>query len=127
MIPQSEIKKDTGWVDITPYLNNQYFKVRGDNYKPMVRKINNVVYFKGRVYPYKNVEDKTATLFSNFPEEFRPTVEQIRPGIMHSTFRLYITYNNIDGIIIVRENTNIETSELFQGYILENLGGYLTD
>lgn len=64
----SNLTKDTGWVNLTSYLVNDWV-AHSSYYKPMYRKIGKIVFLRGLI------SDGTGVMqFENLPSEIRPSI-----------------------------------------------------
>ena len=122
----SNILYDSGWVDMSSYINTTNFSARIGQ-PPMVRRIGNVVYWRGAVYCTTAVNDTTAVIISGIPEQFRPTTEFNRCGITWYINTPYHIYTDNYGGVRVSESTNIGVQNDWAGFTLANISGYLTD
>lgn len=122
----NQVVEDTGWVDISSYVNTNYFTARSDN-KPMARRIGKQLFFKGYVYCTTNVGNKIATLMNSLPQQFRPNAEYSSGSIIWDDWTPYNMWIGASGAITIGQNTNIVTKQNWQGYGLSNLTGALTD
>lgn len=121
--------QDTGWVAISSYLTSK-FSARGgtsSNWAPYVRRIGNIVYFKGEVYCNSSVGNSEATIISGLPTYFCPTEAQYNNCGVRWKSNPFMIYANNSGSIIVGETSNITTQQEWQGYSLSNLSGMHTD
>ena len=124
--PYQQLKvTDTGWIDISSYLNTTYFAVR-QGYTPMIRKINNIVYLRGAVYCHTSPNSAFASLFSNLPSEFIATYESLGGGV-HWDLSTPYAINMGSGSISVTESSNISPTYDYQGYALTNIPPYIVD
>lgn len=114
---------DTGWIDISQYLNTTHFAIR-QGYTPMIRKINNIVYLKGAVYCHTSPNNIFATLFSNLPSEFIASYESLGGGV-HWELGTPYAINMGSGSINVTESSNISPTYEYQGYTLTNIPPYI--
>ena len=122
----SDILYDSGWVDMSSYINATNFSVRTGQ-PPMVRRIGNVVYWKGSVYCSTAVNDKEATILSGIPSQFRPVGEFGRSGVTWYISTPYHIYTDNYGSVRVSESTNIGVQYDWAGFTLANISGYLID
>lgn len=118
---------DTGWVDLSNYVNTQYFTVR-PGYPPKARKKGGIVYWQGEVYCSTNVNDKVAILLSNIPTNFIPHQQHSNtctPYMTSTSYNIYIENLNSVGRIRVSSSNNLTTQSTVGGFQLSNLSGYL--
>ena len=117
---------DSGWIDLSSYVNTTYFKVR-TGFVPKVRKVGNTVYYTGYVYCKSNVGSNVAKILNAIPSAYRPTAgEMAGGGCRFSTNNAYSIWIE-NGEIKVAEANNITTQNDYQGYYLGNLGPYLAN
>ena len=117
---------DSGWVDLSSYVNTTYFKVR-TGFAPKVRKVGNTVYFTGYVYCKSSVGSNVGKILNAIPSAYRPTAgEMAGGGCRFSTNNSYSIWIE-NGEIKVAEANNITTQNDYQGYYLGNLGPYLVN
>lgn len=118
---------DTGWVDMSGYIYTEYFYAR-EGFSPMARKINNVVYWKGMVYCYKDVEDNNANIFRALPLWVLPSYEVNKGGVQWVTATPYTIFIDPYGSITIRQSQNITgQSDHSIAYALTNISGYPID
>lgn len=116
---------DTGWVDMTSYLNTEYFSVR-EGFTPMARKINGIVYWQGAVYCSNDINDKFATVFSNLPEWVCPSYEFNNGSVKWQTTETYNIFIDNTKSINIGQASNINAvSDHVYAYILSLLSGYI--
>lgn len=117
---------DTGWIDLSSYVNTNNFKVR-TGYTPKVRKIGNVVYFTGYIYCKSNVGSNVAKILNAIPSAYRPTAGEMAGGgcrfSLNAPYSIWIE----NGEVKVAEANSITTQNDYQGYYLGNLGPYPTN
>lgn len=114
---------DTGWVDLSSYVNTTYFTIR-PNFKPMARRIGKMVFLKGSVYCSTAVSAYNINILTNIPTDFRPPEEISGAGVHYNLGRPYKIFVE-NGNINVSEGANIPTTQYYQGYALSDLGPYL--
>lgn len=117
---------DTGWVDMSSYVNTTNFTARNGQ-PPMARRIGKVVYWKGSVYCSTVVNNREATILSGIPSQFRPTGEFGRCGITWYISTPYHIFVDNTGSVRVSESSNIEVQNDWAGFTLANISGYLVD
>jgi hypothetical protein len=123
----NQVVEDTGWVDMSSYVNTANFAVR-PGYTPMVRKIGNVVYWRGAVYCHTSPNSTQADILTGIPSTYLPYLEQDGCGVHFSSNTIYKIFISGIGAITVNEGaTNIFTTQDWQGFSLSDLGTYLTD
>lgn len=117
---------DSGWVDLSNYVNTSYFKVR-TGFAPKVRKIGNVVYFTGYIYCKTNVGSNIGKILNAIPSAYRPTAGEMAGGgcrfSLNAPYSIWIE----NGEVKVAEAGNITVQNDYQGYYLGNLGPYPTN
>lgn len=69
---------DTGWVDLSPYINSSDFTVRS-GFPVGIRKIGNRVYLKGIVYNEATLSG-VSTIFSGISNTYRPSIQHTVSG-----------------------------------------------
>ena len=118
---------DTGWVDMSGYINTTYFAARPGQ-TPMVRKIGKICYWKGAVYCTTAVGANQAYLFTNLPSTYSPPYEHAGCGVHFPSDDTYIIFLDGSGGIVVNEGSNwIQPTLEYEGYALGNLGNYPID
>lgn len=115
---------DTGWVDLSSYVNTSYFRVRS-GFPPKVRKIGNVVYMTGFIYCTTAVGTNVAKILNAIPSQFRPTAEMVGAGVRFSTSDAYSIFIGTNGEVNVACAGNITTQPDYSGFGIGNLGPYL--
>ena len=117
---------DSGWVDLSNYVNTTYFKVR-TGFTPKVRKIGNVVYFTGYIYCKSNVGSNIGKILNAIPSAYRPTAGEMAGGgcrfSLNAPYSIWIE----NGEVKVAEASTITVQNDYQGYYLGNLGPYPTN
>lgn len=117
---------DTGWVNMSEYVNTTYFAIRG-GYPPMVRRIGNTCYWKGEVYCNNAPSGKVATILTNqIPSQFMPTQQHTSCGITYEASQYYNIFI-VSGAGIQISQQSITTQSDYKGYQLSNLNGYVVD
>lgn len=130
------IIKDTGWVDMSSYLNTTNFAIRSSTstFYPRARRIGNVVYWIGQIICTTAPSSKNGTILTGLPEWIKPDGAEnrfTRSGMMYQTTRIYNLQvgenaQNVNFVTAV-EGTNIATTSDWQGYDLTTISGYITD
>lgn len=124
--PYQQLKVvDTGWIDMSNNVNTTYFYSR-PNANPMVRKIDNVVYWKGAVYCHTAPNDTGARIIENIPSQFLPPYEVSGSGIHYNIGTPFKIYTYIDNIAVYEQN-NIVATQDYEGFALGDIGPYLVD
>lgn len=128
--------KDTGWVDMSSYLNTTNFAIRSlaTTFYPRARRIGNVIYWAGQIICTTAVSSKNGTILTGLPEWIKPDGAEnrfTRSGLIYQTSRYYNLQvgkntQNVNFVTAV-ENTNIATTSDWQGYDLATISGYITD
>lgn len=117
---------DTGWVDMSSYLNSSNFAIRS-GYTPMVRRVGKQVFWRGSIYCNNTLSDMQGQLLTNLPQQFSPSIEEIAGSGTHYElnipYKIWIENNTIK----VNEGSNIPATHNYQGYSLSDLGPYLID
>lgn len=116
---------DTGWVDMSSYINTTYFAPRA-YMPPMVRKIGNKVYWKGFVYCKTNVEAKDANILENLPYWCNTNYEYGTGGVIYEYGINYYIFKENNNIRINMAD-NISSLDQYHGFSLSSISGYLTD
>lgn len=128
MIPKCKKKDDSGWIDMSQYIDTEYFAARG-GFKPMARKIGNVVYWKGYIYCIADTNSSGKQIFKNLPNWVRPNYEVlvslVRWGNDNLPYTLLLEPNG--NMQIHQYNENISVQFDWNGYGLSDLSGYLVD
>lgn len=121
---------DTGWVDITEYLNTNIFAPRDTEGRPLVvRRRGNQVFWSGEVYCKTAPNSKTAIMFSNLPSWIRPVSQNTGFGVHYQTstnFTIFVGFGEQVNVTVAEANS-ISVTPDWQGYVLNILGGYLTE
>ena len=126
----SELEKsDTGWIDMTQYINTTYFRAR-PNYEPKARRIGNVVYWQGEVYCHTSLNTNSAEILKEIPTSFCPNYQHSVSGFPFAyggngePYNIFIDANKT---INISQKNNIDVQDEVYGYQLGNLNGYLVD
>lgn len=129
-LPEEPI--DTGWVDLTQYIENTYHYAPRSDQPPKVRRIGNVVYFAGEIYCKISVGVMSSTLLINIPAQFAPELAQITGGgtqyeVTGSSYMIYAekNQNGTCQIRISQPDKKIVQTNGWQGYALSNIPPYL--
>lgn len=125
-----DITEDTGWVDLSSYLaNSDYLTIRPNDgnkdFKPMARRIGNLIYFRGEIYCSTNFTAKQIDLLTSIPSEFRPAEQFSTSGCRYQTSSPYNIFLSKAGQVQVSQGSNITTQESYQGFQLTVLTGIL--
>ena len=116
---------DTGWIDLSSYVNTTNFTIR-PGYKPEARRIGNIVYLRGEIYCTTAPSGSTATLINNtMPSIFRPNVQYSNCGVTFERNKVYNIFISNAGIQV--SQTTFETTGQYYGYQLSNLSGFIAD
>lgn len=116
--------QDTGWVDISSYLNTSIFSIR-EGYIPMIRKIGKTVYLRGEVYISTKPNEHTNIMFSNLPTQFVPEYQATGAGVTYANRRLYSIWVEHDTIRCDIDNTDVQIH--ISGFDLCNIAPYIVD
>ena len=123
-----KLLNDTGWIDMSAYINTDYFAPRPE-VTPMARKIGKVVYWKGYVYCIKDTNTSEIDIMVNLPEwaKFDAGQEFARPFMMWGVFNYGVMYIN-GGNIRIGQNSNISNVGInnWQAYSLASISGYIS-
>lgn len=122
----NQVVEDTGWVDMSSYLNTTYFSIR-TGLPPMVRRIGNTVYWRGAVYCSTAINNKTGIILSTVPSQFLPEKETGSGGVHYNLGTPYKIFISQSEGLRVNEGNNIPATQDYQGYTLSDLGPYLVD
>ena len=117
---------DTGWIDITNYINTSNFAVRTTD-AIKARRIGNIVYLKGEIYCKTALSSHNGNIMNGIPSIFRPTTQYSRCGVKYDLGVPYNIFIATNGNITVSESQNISVTPDYKGYQLTNLSGYLVD
>lgn len=116
--------RDTGWVDMSPYINTTYFYAR-EGFTPKARRINDVVYWQGMVYCHTNVNNPDTIILHNLPSWVTPTYEYNKGGVQWMTVIPYTIFIDNFSNVIIRQASNISSvSDHSYAYALTNISGY---
>ena len=129
-LPEEPI--DTGWIDLTQYIENTYHYAARSDQPPKVRRIGNVVYFAGEIYCKISVGVMSSTLLVNIPAQFAPELTQITGGgtqyeVTDSFYMIYAEkgQNDTCQIRVSQPDKKIVQTNGWQGYALSNIPPYL--
>lgn len=121
-----KLEEDTGWVDMSQYINTEYFAARPSS-PPMARKINGMVHWRGYVYCIKDVPSNEADIMINLPSwvqtsyEFSSAYHRWKSSDMAGV--MYV----MNKVIRVGQYVNIVVQEDWQGFSLSTISGYPLD
>lgn len=123
---------DGDWVDLSEYLSNtDYLAIRPasgtTNFKPMARRIDNKVYFRGEIYCFGTPGVNVMELLGSVPEQFRPTEQFSTCGCTYEAGIPYNIFIDNSGNVKVSQSSNITVQNTYSGFQLSNLNGFLTD
>lgn len=120
-----DYENDTGWIDMSLYVNTNYFSAR-PGMVPEVRKIGNIVYWRGEVYCKTSITyEHSIEILSNIPVQFTPSYQFSGAGCRFQTSDVYnifidetryIRVDNIDKVFPIMEQIS--------GFQLSNISGY---
>lgn len=117
---------DTGWIDMSQYVNTEYFAPR-PGIPPMARKIGKVVYWMGYVYCIKDSTGWALRIMQNLPEWARCDSEFSRGFVMWES---WISGSMLmeDDHILIGQNTEIKSVGEFhwRAYSLGTISGYIS-
>lgn len=122
---KQDIPEDTGWVDLSSYVNTTNLTIRPGE-PPEARRIGNQVFWRGSVFCTTAPGSKRLDLLRNIPNQFRPTQEISSAGVRYTygiPFRIWYEGGNIQ----IFEENNIPTTDYYQGYALSSIGSYLVN
>ena len=124
----SEWKKmyieDSGWIDMSSYVNTEYFTPR-PGLGPQLRRIGNVVYWRGEVYCHKAIQSIQAQILKNIPTTYLPTKQVSGGSMQFSNDAPYVMFLGNDRQIQVRTSANIiDVSKEYSGFSLSCISGY---
>ena len=119
---------DTGWVDLSSYVNTANFAIRSDSaqFKPMARRIGKVVFWKGAIYCHTTLNQEQGTLLTNIPQQFMPNREVAGCGNHYNLNRIFSIWTE-GRDIKVNEGYSVPSTNFWQGYSLSCLGPYTID
>ena len=117
---------DTGWIDITSYVNTSNFAVR-PNSTIRARRIGNIAYLKGEIYCKTALSTHYGNIMNGIPSIFRPIDQYSRCGVKYDLGVPYNIFIAPNGNITVSESQNISETQNYMGYQLTNLSGYIVD
>lgn len=125
--------KDTGWIDMSNYVNTTYFSARTEQ-PPMARRVNNQVYWTGEVYCTTSPNTTSADVLTGFPTWLKGNGEPqyANSGVTFNDgrpYNIFIVYSTSLSTtrIQVNEKNNIAIQNQYNGFQLSNLWGYFTD
>lgn len=121
-----KLLNDTGWVDMSQYVNTEYFAPRPE-LPPMARKIGKVVYWRGYVYCIKDSTRWSLQIMRNLPDWARCDIEFSRGFVMWETWN-YGTMFPEDNHITIGQNTEIKSvgQSNWRAYSLATISGYIS-
>lgn len=128
-LPEEPI--DTGWIDLTQYIENTYHYAARSDQPPKARRIGNIVYLAGEIYCKISVGVMSSTLLANLPAQFAPELQQITGGgtqyeVTDSFYMIYSEKtNNGCQVRISQPNKKIIATNGWQGYALSNIPPYI--
>ena len=117
---------DTGWIDMSDYVNTTNFTIR-PGYNPEVRRIGNVCYWRGEIYCSTAPSGYNVSLLSSsIPAIFKPTMQYSRCGATYQNNQIYnIFISKGEGVKVSQATFSIQSQ--YSGYQLSNLSGYTVD
>lgn len=121
-----KLLNDTGWIDMSQYVNTEYFAPR-PGLPPMARKIGKVVYWRGYVYCIKDVGGWAAWIMDNLPEWALADGEVSRGFIMWDTWNFGSMFPE-ETHITIGQNSNIQSvgQQHWKAYSLATISGYIS-
>lgn len=119
-------ENDTGWIDMSAYVNTEYFAPR-PGIPPMARKIGKVVYWMGYVYCIKDSTGWALQIMRNLPDWARCDSEFSRGFVMWESWISGAMLMEDDHILI-GQNTEIKSVGEFhwRAYSLGTISGYIS-
>ena len=125
MIPKCKIKNDTGWIDMSKYVNSAYFASR-PGHSPMARKIKGIIYWRGAVYCYKDTNLQEVNILENLPKWVQFDTEKEFSGTFVTWFEWnYGTMFICDDYVRVGQNSTINAvSNDWKAFNLATISGY---
>lgn len=119
-------ENDTGWIDMSAYINTEYFAPRPE-LPPRARKIGKVVYWMGYVYCIKDSLQWTLQIMRNLPDWARCDSEYARAFVMWETWN-YGTMFLEDNHISIGQSTEIKSvgESNWRAYSLATISGYIS-
>lgn len=119
---------DTGWVDMSSYVNTDYFSAR-PNMRPEARRMGDIVYWRGEVYCKTRVTyTNDIKILSDIPDQFTPSYQFSGVGCRYRTSDVYNIF--IDGTKDIKVNNNDKAFSIMDnvcGFQLSNISGYPID
>lgn len=121
-----KLLNDTGWVDMSAYVNTEYFAPR-PGIPPMARKIGKVVYWMGYVYCIKDSTEWSLRIMQNLPDWARCDNEFARGFVMWEAWISGAMFTEADHISI-GQNTEIKSVGEYnwRAYSLGTISGYIS-
>lgn len=116
--------EDTGWIDLSQFVNKTIASVRGES-PPMARKINNTVYFKGEVYISTEPLTNVFNILENLPIYLLPRYQATGGGITFEDSRPYSIWTESGHIVVCIENKSVQQE--YKGFNLCNLAPHIVD
>ena len=121
--------EDTGWIDMSSYINTTYFSVRS-GFAPYVRIRDGIVYWKGEVLCHTAPTTTVVEMFINIPTTYLPSGttsggNQINGcGVRFDTGDTYAIYISNNSKIQISGPNVKKTTTGWQGYQLSNIPPY---
>ena len=116
--------EDTGWVDLSTYINSNVVSIR-EGFTPMARKINNVVYFRGELHISTETEINTFNILEGLPSSLMPTYQATGSGITYLDCIPYSIWAENSEIRVCIKDTSVQ--EPHNGFDLCNIAPYIVD
>lgn len=119
---------DTGWIDMSSYINTENFAAR-PGMPPQVRKIGNVIYWRGEVYCIKAVSSTQAQILKNIPSRYKPTIQVSGGSMQFGNQKVYNMFldPNVSAIYVKTSDSSIAVAQHYGGFALDCISGYTTD
>lgn len=116
--------EDTGWIDLTPYVNNHIVSIR-EYWTPMARRINNTVYFRGELHISTEPATNVFNILEGLPSFLNPVYQATGAGITYEDHIPYSMWTENGHIVVCIQNKSVQMSH--KGFDLCNLAPYIVD
>ena len=122
---------DTGWIDMSAYVNTTYFSARS-GFAPYVRIRNGIAYWKGEILCHTAPNANSIAIMSGIPSSYLPRSsigsQQVNGcGMRWETGDTYSTYIASNGDIRIGGTNIKKTTSSWQGYQLSCIPPYPID